>query len=88
MVLYAPSGDLNTLARGLTSEMKLIIADKGSDISCPPSCFAVSSLGSLEVRARRTRLKALVRGRPPPAAHLAATAGETDTDNAAELCII
>ena len=80
----APSGDLNTEARGLTSEMKFIIALSGSlieDFSF--SCFGDVSLGSFDVSARRTRFRARVLGRPPPAAQRAASAGETEGERAA-----
>ena len=57
----APSGDLNTEARGLTSEMKFIIALSGSLIEVfSLSCFEGVSLGSFEVSARRTRFRARV----------------------------
>ena len=80
----APSGDLNTEARGLTSEMKFIIALSGSLIEVfSLSCFEGVSLGSFDVSARRTRFKARVLGRPPPAAQRAASAGETEGERAA-----
>ena len=85
----APSGDLNTEARGLTSEMKFIIALSGSLIEVfSLSCFEGVSLGSFEVSARRTRFKARVLGRPPPAAQRAASAGETEGQRAVDSDIV
>jgi hypothetical protein len=85
----APSGDLNTEARGLTSEMKFIIALRGSLIEVLSlSGFEGVSLGSFEVSARRTRFRARVLGRPPPAAQRAASAGETEGERAVESDIV
>ena len=70
--------------------MKFIIALRGSLIAVLAfSCFeGVSSLGSLEVSARRTRFRARVLGRPPPAAQRAASAGETEGERAVESDIV
>ena len=85
----APSGDLNTEARGLTPEMKFIIALRGSLIEVLSlSGFEGVSLGSFEVSARRTRFRARVLGRPPPAAQRAASAGETEGERAVESDIV
>ena len=56
---HAPSGDLKTDARGLTSEMKFIIALRGSFRgTLPPSSAASLPLGSLLVRARLSVFRA------------------------------
>ena len=79
----APSGDLNTDAKGLTPEMKFIIALRGSLMGPLSSSLDAASLGSFEVSARRTSFIARERGRPPPAAQRAASAGETEAERAA-----
>ena len=84
---YAPLSELNTDASGLTPEMKFIIALNGSLVELRSSCLGELSLGSLLVSAHRTKFKARDLGRPGPAAPRAATAGETETDRAAELNI-
>ena len=69
--------------------MKFIIALSGSLIEVFSfSCFGDVSLGSFDVSARRTRFRARVLGRPPPAAQRAASAGETEGERAAESDIV